>query len=895
MKNHDYDVIVIGAGIAGRVSAVTLNALGKSVAVVEKSRVGGNCTNTTCIPSKALIRLSHANREREHLARLGLFPSGSGGIVGSRVMPHIRDVVRRAYEKDRPETFEEMGIAMIPGAAAFVDGNSIQVEGHRLSARNFIIATGTKPLIPPIEGIGGVDFLTNETLYDLEDLPESLVILGGGVDGLEYASAFGGLGVRTTVVERAGSLLPMADREIVDRLLPALEADGTALVTGATAVSVRRTDAGISLQVRISDGSLREIQARKMLVAVGRTPDIDGLSLEKAGVRCNTRGIVTDARLRTSAPHIYACGDIAGPYQLASTAEAQAIVAATNTVSPFKRRVDYGAMAAVIFTEPPLAFIGLTEEQARKKFGRGIRVYRSDYTGMRRAMIDLRETGISKIICDRRGRVLGAHILGEAAGEVIHEIQLLMSLKKPLHRLNSVTHAYPTYAQALAGRAGQLAFLDRMAGNVFVRSALAVMPGFSNGLHRARERLAEEKKAAPAFTAGPHEVVLDADGWMPLPGHPRRGEQDGIPFSIESRSINGTSLVLHLKGGLFGNSEGDMVMTFRQGIAKHRRVILNCSGLEDMDPEGAGALVICSALAARKGVALAACCLPGGFRDLFHLTRLDEAMIVHDDEDTALRGLKARLPGSPSSAMPGRDRGPTLPGWARSRKGLFSDDIPAAAMAVNIRGRETTSPVRGFGCLWDKRYRFRIEGAAPEPRDIISLWRSEFQRFWPPGNRFFPSGGASIRPGTEAVLNLSLPGGLILATGLMVIHAADQSFSFITIEGHMLSGWITFSSFREQGATMIQIHPLFRAGDPLMELGMRYGGAVQEDRFWRDTLSNLACRLGVRGELSQRDLLIDPSFNWRESGNIVKSAAIGSTLYMPIHMMKSLKGMVMGR
>lgn len=552
-------------------------------------------------------------------------------------------------------------------------------------------------------------------------------------------------------------------------------------------------------------------------------------------------------------------------------------------------------MAAVIFTEPPLAFIGLTEDQARKRFGRGIRVYRSDYAGMRRAMIDLRETGMSKIICDRRGRVLGAHILGEAAGEVIHEIQLLMSLKKPLHRLNSVTHAYPTYAQALAGRAGQLAFLDRMAGNVFVKLALAVMPGFSNGLHRARERLAEEKNALPAFTVGPHDVVLDADRWIPLPGDSRKGEQHSKPFAIESRSINGTCLVLHLKGRLDGTCEEGVVMTFREGSAKHRTVILNCSGLEDMDPEGAGALVICSALAARKGVALAACCLPDAFRDLFHLTRLDEAMVVCDDEDAALQGLKAGVPRIPFSAMHGWDRGPTLPCWARSLKGLSIDDMPAGAMTVNIRGRETTSPVRGFGRLWDKRYRFRIEGSAPEPRDIISLWRSEFQRFWPPGNRFFPSGGSSISPGTVAVLNLSLPGGLILATGLMVIHAGEQSFSFITIEGHMLSGWITFSSFREQGATIIQIHPLFRAGDPLMELGMRYGGAEQEDRFWRDTLINLASRLGVLGELSQRDVLIDPSFNWRESGNILKSAAIGSTLYMPIHIMKSLTGMVMGR
>ncbi len=893
MKSYDYDVIVIGAGIAGMVSAVTLRALGKRVAVIEKTKVGGNCTNSTCIPSKALIRLSHANRDRERLVRKGLFSAGAEALPGSRVMPHISEVVRRAYEKDLPETFEDIGIDMVAGEATFIDGAAIDVGGQRLRARRFIIATGTKPFIPAIDGIDDVPYLTNETLYHLEDLPESMIIVGGGVDGLEYASAFSGLGVRITLVERAEGLLPVVDGDVAGRLLSILEAEGITLVTGAASLNVKQDDKGISLSLRLSDGTLREIVAEKILMAVGRKPDIEGLSLERAGVRWNSRGITTDSRLRTSASHIYACGDVAGPYQLASTAEAQAIVAAGNAVFPFKQRIDYGSMVSVIFTDPPLAFIGLSEQQARKKFGGGVRVYRSDYAGMRRAMIDLREQGISKIICDRRGRVLGAHILGEAAPEVIHEIQLLMSLKKPLHRLNSVTHAYPTYAQALVGRAGQLAFLDRVAGNVFVRIALALMPGVSNRLHLARGRLAEEKSAATYVTAGSHEVIEDVDTGFALQKSSPEGEKNITGCTIERDIVDGTTLVLRLSGRLDGGSEANLLRSFRNAGAGLRHVIFNCSGLEYIHPEGAGALVVCTALAARKKGSVAACSVPNSCKDVFRLTRLDEAMVVCDDEQAALRAVKSNVSARPSLQQPeGRT---VLDGWARSVEGLVIDDIPKDAMNINVNNRKTTSPVKGFGPLWDKRYRLRISGDAPDPKEIISLWRSEFPRFWPPGNRFMPSGGASITPGREAVLNLGLPGGLVVATGLMVIHVDDQSFSFITIEGHMLSGWITFSSFREEGATIVQIHPLFRAGDPLMEMALRFGGAAQEDRFWGDTITNLAARLGVKGELSQRDILIDPSWTWSEFGNIRHNAVARSALYMPLHILTLLARAVRGR
>ena len=297
---YDYDLIVIGAGIAGMVSAVTANSLGKRVAVVEKSRVGGNCTNLTCIPSKALIRLGHVSRDMAHLERLGLL-SLPAGLDRTAVMAHIRDIVQKAYEKDLPETFERIGIGMISAPASFIDGHRIRAGEEMLSARKFIIAAGTSPFIPEIPGLAGIDYLTNESLYKLDDLPRSLIILGGGVDGLEYASAFGRLGVETTVVEMAPRLLPMADGEVVNHLLEALSSEGIRLLAGTKAVALADRQGKVGLTIERQDGAREEILAERVLVAVGRKPDLEGLCLEKAGVEYNARGIIVDNKLRTSA------------------------------------------------------------------------------------------------------------------------------------------------------------------------------------------------------------------------------------------------------------------------------------------------------------------------------------------------------------------------------------------------------------------------------------------------------------------------------------------------------------------------------------------------------------------------------------------------------------------
>ncbi len=246
---------------------------------------------------------------------------------------------------------------------------------------------------------------------------------------------------------------------------------------GTKATSLRNHQGKVVLAYEQGNGDLGEVTADQVLVALGRRPDLEGLALDKAGVNCTPRGIIADKTLRTSAPNIYACGDIVGPDQLASMAEYQGIVAATNAILPVKQKVDYRNSVYVIFTEPTLAFLGLTEAQAHAKHGHKLKVYRFDYASMRRALIDGTTTGLAKFLCDGRGRLIGAHILGEAAAEVIHEAQVIRALKKPLQKLNLVTHAYPTYAQALVGRASQLAFLDKMGSNLLCQYSAPYLPG----------------------------------------------------------------------------------------------------------------------------------------------------------------------------------------------------------------------------------------------------------------------------------------------------------------------------------------------------------------------------------------------------------------------------------
>ena len=468
MAKFDYDLIVIGGGAGGFVSSKLASGLGKRVAMIEKDKLGGECTLYGCIPSKTLIRASQLAREIRNSKRYGLAIEPPPHINTDGVMPHVRSVVQSVYDSHLPAVFQKLGIDVLFGPPRFVDNHQIELDGKRLSARRFIITTGSSPLIPPIEGIETIPYLTNETIFSLEKLPPSLIVLGGGPIGAELASAFNLLGVDVSLVHKYDRILNREDRELVERLSQKLTEDGMNLLTGCQPQKFSIRDGQITLTLLDAKNQAKEVQAGALLMAIGRKANVEGLSLENAGIEYTLKGIRTDPTLRTTAPNIYACGDVVGPYRFSHMAEYQALIAAQNALFPFKKRVDYRDVAWSVFTDPEIAHAGLTEEEARAAYGDKIKIYRYEYSNIDRGRTDAAGFGMSKFICDPKGRLLGAHILGARAGEIIHEAQVAKSLGLPFYKLYSVIHIYPTFTDMVKHPA-KLCYIDRLRNNPFLR------------------------------------------------------------------------------------------------------------------------------------------------------------------------------------------------------------------------------------------------------------------------------------------------------------------------------------------------------------------------------------------------------------------------------------------
>lgn len=463
----DYDLIVIGGGAAGFVSAKLAAGLGKKVALIEKNRLGGECTNYGCIPSKTLIRSANAVFHARRIE--GPTTAASSGTV----MDHVRSIVKKVLDGHGAEVFERLGIRVLFGEPRFLDNHTLDVSGTTLTAKRFIISTGSSPFIPPIDGIDTVPFLTNDNVWDLDRLPPSMLILGGGPIGTELAQAFARLGTTTTIVEMGEQIMIREDKDLRDRLAGWLAAEGVIIRTGTKAVSVTSESGKIGLTVENTDHSRGSLLADAILVAVGRKANVDGLGLEQAGVKYSQKGIAVDEQLRSSAPNIYACGDVAGPYQFSHMAEYQARIAAQNAVLPVTKRVNYDHYIWCTFTDPELAHAGLTEEEARDRSGDRLRVYTWQYADTDRGKTDGEEFGVAKFVCDDRYRILGAHILGPRAGELIHEAQILKTFGIPFYKLDSVIHVYPTFTDVVKQPA-KLCYIDKVRNTWYVKLASAL-------------------------------------------------------------------------------------------------------------------------------------------------------------------------------------------------------------------------------------------------------------------------------------------------------------------------------------------------------------------------------------------------------------------------------------
>lgn len=444
--NRNFDLAVVGGGSAGLVAATTANRLGASVVLLEKHKTGGECLHTGCVPSKTLIHTAKVYHEMKHSSKYGLSDWNQPPDF-SRIMDHVQNVIGSIYNHESPTVLRERGITVLEGSPGFESSASLSVNGTRVKAEKTIICTGSSPLILPIEGLDSVPYLTNESLWAVRTLPQSMLIIGGGPISVEIGQALARFGTRVTIVELLPRILPNEDEEVSVELKKILSEEGVRCITSAKVIKVQNTQK--SVEVSVERGSSREtIEVATLLVSIGRSPNVAGLRLEDAGVNYSRRGIEVNRYLQTSSPNIYACGDVVGPYRFTHTAGYQADIAAKNALMGNMMENDLSVLPWVTFTDPEVARVGLTENEARQKFG-DVRVLRVSGESVDRPKTESNEKGFVKMILDVNEKILGVHALAPHAGEYIHEAALAMQNGLGIEALGRLIHAYPTYAEML--------------------------------------------------------------------------------------------------------------------------------------------------------------------------------------------------------------------------------------------------------------------------------------------------------------------------------------------------------------------------------------------------------------------------------------------------------------
>lgn len=442
MAKVDYDLIIIGAGSAGLTGAGFAVQLGRRVALVEKSRVGGDCTWTGCVPSKTLLKAARVAHEMRHAERHGLTPANPA-VDLKAVMGHVKSVVEEVYGAETPERLRENGIDVFLGPARFLGPHTIETGDSQLTGRFFLIATGARPAIPPIPGIDGVNYLTYETIWDLEQLPQHLMVVGAGPIGCELAQAFCRLGSKVTLLEAAPRILPQDEPEAAALIAHRLGQEGVDLRLSTPVRKAWQNGDTVHLDV---EG--RELTGDAVLLATGRLPNLAGIDLENAGVQYSGGGIEVNNGLRTSRRHIYAAGDCLGGYQFTHYAARQGFMAVRNAFLPGSTGGVLNQVPWATFTDPEVAHSGLTEAQARSEFGGAVMVGNWPLDRVDRALAEGDTEGFVKLVHKRNGALLGATIVAPRAGEMIQEWSLAMERGLKMGDLARSTHIYPTFATA---------------------------------------------------------------------------------------------------------------------------------------------------------------------------------------------------------------------------------------------------------------------------------------------------------------------------------------------------------------------------------------------------------------------------------------------------------------
>jgi dihydrolipoamide dehydrogenase len=458
-KNFDRNMVVIGAGAGGLITALIGATVKAKVTLVEAHKMGGDCLNYGCVPSKALIRSARLSHQIRHAHELGLV-NAQGAVDFKGVMQRVKNVIAAIEPHDSVERYQGFGVDVVQGRATITSPWTVEIvepnsTPRTLTTKNIVIATGARPFVPPIPGLKDVGYVTSEDIWDLQELPKRLLILGGGPIGCELAQAFARLGSQVTVVEMAPRIMVREDDDVVAEVARSMQADGVRLLGGHKAL--RCETSPTRRLIAEHQGQEVTIEFDTLMCAVGRAPRVEGFGLEKLGVRLTPRKMVeTDAYLRTSFPNIYAVGDVAGPYQFTHTASHQAWYAAINALfGRFKNfKADYSVIPWVTFTEPEVARVGLSEMEAKEK-NIAVEVTRYGLDDLDRAIADNVAHGFVKVLTvPGKDKILGVSIVGDHAGEMLAEYVLAMKHGLGLNKILGTIHAYPTMVEANKYAAG---------------------------------------------------------------------------------------------------------------------------------------------------------------------------------------------------------------------------------------------------------------------------------------------------------------------------------------------------------------------------------------------------------------------------------------------------------
>ncbi len=486
-----YNVIVIGAGTAGLVTAAGTAGLGGRVALVERNKMGGDCLNYGCVPSKALIASARMIDRIRHASRWGLNEQ-EPQFQFEKVFESMRLRRAKLAPNDSVERFETLGVDVFSGEASFVSPREITVNGQSLRAKNFVITTGTRAGIPPIEGIGDVPFFTNETIFDeLRKKPDSMIVVGGGPIGCELGQVMHRLGVKVTIIEVLDQILPKEDSDVADWMETRLETEGIRVLRSSQATRVAISDGKVQFELVRKPRGAHEAESKRivsdsLLVSAGRLPNVEDLNLEAAGVRFSRRGIEVNAYLQTSQRHIYAAGDIVGPFQFTHTADAQARVAVRNILMPYqllRQKMDYSVVPWCTYTDPEIARVGLNETEAKQQ-NIGYDLIKLRIDELDRSVLEREEAGFIKVLIGKGSdKILGVTIVAAHAGDLLHEFVLAMKYRVGVSQLATTIHAYPTFAE-LARKVGDYynkqrltPFVKRVFNWLYQRSRAASPPG----------------------------------------------------------------------------------------------------------------------------------------------------------------------------------------------------------------------------------------------------------------------------------------------------------------------------------------------------------------------------------------------------------------------------------